>query len=55
MTFALQIVGDSDRMHGIVLTDPAQMARALVPFGGTLLRNGILFLMVNGRRSRHHR
>ncbi|MGC9223442.1 MAG: Nramp family divalent metal transporter [Terracidiphilus sp.] len=44
---AMMIVGDFSRQHGIVFSDPAQMARALVPYGGTFLRNGILLLMVN--------
>ena len=44
---AMMIVGDYSRRHGIAFTDPAQMARALVPYGGIFLRNGILLLMVN--------
>ena len=44
---AMMIVGNFGRQHGIVFTDPAQMARDLVPFGGVFLRNGILLLMVN--------
>jgi Mn2+/Fe2+ NRAMP family transporter len=44
---AMMVVGDFGRRHGIVFSDPAQMAQALVPFGGKLLRNGILLLMVN--------
>lgn len=44
---AMMIAGDFGRQHGIVFSDPAQMACALVPFGGMFLRNGILLLMVN--------
>jgi Mn2+/Fe2+ NRAMP family transporter len=44
---AMVIVGDFGRTHGIAFADPAQMARALVPYGGTFLRNGVLLLMVN--------
>jgi Mn2+/Fe2+ NRAMP family transporter len=44
---AMMIVGDFSRQHGIAFTDPAQMARAIVPYGGVFLRNGILLLMVN--------
>ena len=44
---AMMLVGNYGREHGIVFADPAQMARALVPFGGTFMRNGILLLMVN--------
>ena len=44
---AMMIVGNYGREHGIVFTDPAQMARALMPFGGTLMRNAVLLLMVN--------
>ena len=44
---AMMIVGNYGRQHGIVFADPAQMARALAPFGGTFVRNGILLLMVN--------
>lgn len=44
---AMMIVGNFGREHGIVFSDPAQLAGALVPYGGMLLRNGILLLMVN--------
>ncbi len=44
---AMMLVGNYGREHGIVFADPAQMARALVPFGGTFMRNGVLLLMVN--------
>lgn len=44
---AMMLVGNYGREHGIVFADPAQMARALVAFGGTFLRNGVLLLMVN--------
>ncbi|MGA2251397.1 Nramp family divalent metal transporter [Terracidiphilus sp.] len=44
---AMMIVGDFSRRYGITFSDPAQMARAIVPYGGIFLRNGILLLMVN--------
>jgi Mn2+/Fe2+ NRAMP family transporter len=44
---AMMIVGNFSRQHGIAFTDPAQMARALVPYGGVFLRDGLLLLMVN--------
>jgi Mn2+/Fe2+ NRAMP family transporter len=44
---AMMIVGNYGFQHGIQFQDPAQMAHALAPFGGALLRNGILLLMVN--------
>jgi Mn2+/Fe2+ NRAMP family transporter len=44
---AMMMVGNFGHEHGIVFVDPAQMARALAPFGGAWLRNGILLLMVN--------
>ena len=44
---AMMIVGNYGSQHGIQFQDPAQMARALTPFGGALLRNTILLLMVN--------
>jgi Mn2+/Fe2+ NRAMP family transporter len=44
---AMMIVGESGLRRGIVFADPAQMARALVPFAGVWMRNGVLLLMVN--------
>lgn len=44
---AMMIVGCYGYRSGIRFEDPAQLARDLVPYGGVLLRNGILLLMVN--------
>ena len=44
---AMMIAGDFGRQHGIIFSDPAQMASALLPFGGKFLHNSILLLMVN--------
>jgi Mn2+/Fe2+ NRAMP family transporter len=44
---AMMIVGNFGREHGVIFQDPAQMAKALVPFAGHFVRNGVLLLMVN--------
>jgi Mn2+/Fe2+ NRAMP family transporter len=44
---AMMIMGNYGRELGITFEDPAQMARALMPFGGVFVRDGILLLMVN--------
>jgi Mn2+/Fe2+ NRAMP family transporter len=44
---AMMIVGDFAFRRGIHFEDPAQMAKALLPFAGPFVRNGILLLMVN--------
>ena len=44
---AMMIVGNYGREHGIVFADPAQMAKAMVPFAGHFVRNAILLMMVN--------
>jgi Mn2+/Fe2+ NRAMP family transporter len=44
---AMTLVGTYGRQHNISFEDPAQMANALVPFAGQLMRKGILLLMVN--------
>ena len=43
----MMLVGNYGYVHHIRFEDPAQMAAALLPIGGTVLRNGILLLMVN--------
>ncbi len=43
----MMLVGNYGYVHHIRFEDPAQMASALLPIGGTVLRNGILLLMVN--------
>lgn len=44
---AMMVIGNFGREHRIGFADPAQLAAALIPYGGTFLRNGILLLMVN--------
>jgi Mn2+/Fe2+ NRAMP family transporter len=44
---AMMIVGSYGRQHNISFEDPAQLANALAPFAGQLMRKGILLLMVN--------
>lgn len=44
---AMMLVGNYGAEHLIVFEDPAQLALALGPIAGALLRNGILLLMVN--------
>ena len=44
---AMMIAGNFGREHGVIFQDPAQMAKALVPFAGHFVRNGVLLLMVN--------
>ena len=44
---AMMLVGAYGRQHNILFEDPAQLANALAPFAGQLMRKGILLLMVN--------
>lgn len=44
---AMMLVGAAARAHGIRFQDPAQVALALGPIFGPLVRTGILLLMVN--------
>jgi Mn2+/Fe2+ NRAMP family transporter len=44
---AMIIVGDYGLRHGVHFEDPAQLAAALAPVAGNLVRNGILLLMIN--------
>jgi Mn2+/Fe2+ NRAMP family transporter len=44
---AMMLVGNSGFEHGIAFEDPAQLALALGPVAGHLIRNGVLLLMVN--------
>lgn len=44
---AMVLVGSYGKAHGITFEDPAQMAHALIPFGGEFVHKGILLLMVN--------
>ncbi len=44
---AMMLVGNYGREHGIAFVDPAQMAKAMLPFAGKWVRNGVLLLMVN--------
>jgi Mn2+/Fe2+ NRAMP family transporter len=44
---AMIVVGDYSLRHGIHFDDPAQLAAALAPVAGNLVRNGILLLMIN--------
>jgi len=44
---AMIIVGDYGLRHGVHFEDPAQLATALAPVAGKLVRNGILLLMIN--------
>ena len=47
VAMAMVLVGNYGREHGIVFVDPAQMAKAMLPFAGKWVRNGVLLLMVN--------
>ncbi len=44
---AMMLVGDFGYRHGIPFTDPAQLASAMAPLAGELVRKGLLLLMVN--------
>jgi Mn2+/Fe2+ NRAMP family transporter len=44
---AMMLVGTFGQKHAIPFDDPAQLANALAPFAGQLMRKGILLLMVN--------
>jgi Mn2+/Fe2+ NRAMP family transporter len=44
---AMIIVGDYGLRYGLHFEDPAQLAVALVPVAGSLVRNAILLLMIN--------
>ncbi|HEV7164077.1 MAG TPA: Nramp family divalent metal transporter [Gammaproteobacteria bacterium] len=44
---AMMLVGDAMLRHGVSYTDPAQMAAALGPIYGRLVRDGVLIMMVN--------
>jgi Mn2+/Fe2+ NRAMP family transporter len=44
---AMMIVGDYGFRHGVHFDDPAQLAGAIAPMAGNLVRDGILLLMVN--------
>jgi Mn2+/Fe2+ NRAMP family transporter len=44
---AMIIVGDYGLRHGLHFEDPAQLAVALAPVAGSLVRNAILLLMIN--------
>lgn len=44
---AMVLVGACGQQHNISFEDPAQLANALSPFTGELMRKGILLLMVN--------
>ena len=35
------------KLHGLVFSDPAQLARDLQPFAGEAVRSGLLLLMIN--------
>ncbi|HEY3840136.1 MAG TPA: Nramp family divalent metal transporter [Bryobacteraceae bacterium] len=43
----MMLAGNASRAHGFHFTDPAQMALDLGSFGGALLRNTILLMMIN--------
>jgi Mn2+/Fe2+ NRAMP family transporter len=43
----MMLAGNAARVHGIVFSDPAQMADALLPFCGEAVRSGVLLLMIN--------
>jgi Mn2+/Fe2+ NRAMP family transporter len=43
----MMIAGNAALVHGINFADPAQMADALRPFCGEVIRTGILLLMIN--------
>jgi Mn2+/Fe2+ NRAMP family transporter len=44
---AMIIVGDYGLRHGVHFEDPAQLATALAPIAGNVVRNTILLLMIN--------
>jgi Mn2+/Fe2+ NRAMP family transporter len=44
---AMMMVGAYGYRHHLPFEDPAQLASALLPFGGQLIRRGLLLLMVN--------
>jgi Mn2+/Fe2+ NRAMP family transporter len=44
---AMMLVGNFGYQHRILFEDPAQLALALGPIAGNLVRNGVLLLMVN--------
>jgi Mn2+/Fe2+ NRAMP family transporter len=44
---AMMLVGNYGFQHHIVFQDPAQLAVALGPIAGQIVRNGVLLLMVN--------
>ena len=44
---AMMLVGDFGYRHGIPFADPAQLANAIAPLAGELVRKGLLLLMVN--------
>ena len=44
---AMMMVGALGHQHHLPFEDPAQLASALLPFGGQLIRRGLLLLMVN--------
>jgi Mn2+/Fe2+ NRAMP family transporter len=44
---AMMLVGAWGFHHHLAFEDPAQLADALLPFGGELMRRGILLLMIN--------
>jgi len=43
----MMLAGNAARVHGIVFSDPAQMANDLHLFSGEAVRSGILLLMIN--------
>lgn len=43
----MMLAGNASRVHGFHFTDPARMAVNLGSFAGPLLRNTILFMMIN--------
>jgi Mn2+/Fe2+ NRAMP family transporter len=44
---AMMLVGAYGHQHNISFEDPAQLANAIAPFAGELMRKGVLLLMVN--------
>jgi Mn2+/Fe2+ NRAMP family transporter len=43
----MMIAGNAAKMHGVVFSDPAQMANDLHLFSGEVVRSAILLLMIN--------
>jgi hypothetical protein len=43
----MMIAGNAGKLHGLVFSDPAQLARDLQPFAGEAVRSGLLLLMIN--------